>query len=86
MGLELLDGTFSGVAVMEIQWDELGLDVPFLLDSAPVVSIGFVVEDFKSTLWPRALRRFMMEYYASMRWVSFLVCNSSWIIAVELQW
>ena len=45
MGLERLDETFSGIAEMDIQQDKLELDMPLLIDDAPVVSTGFVVED-----------------------------------------
>ena len=44
MGLERLDGTFSGIAAMDIWQDDLGLDVPTLLNYAPVFSTGFVFE------------------------------------------
>ena len=47
LGLERLDGKFRDIAAMDIRRDELELDVPFLIDDAPVVSTGFVVEDFK---------------------------------------
>ena len=43
--LEGLDGMFSGVATMDIRRDELELDVPLLLNDAPVFSTGLVVED-----------------------------------------
>ena len=45
MGLEILGGTFSRVAEMDIQRDELELDVPLLLDDVTTVSTGFIVED-----------------------------------------
>ena len=46
MGLELLDGMFSGIAAMGIRQEKLELDVPFLLDDAPiVVSTVFVFKD-----------------------------------------
>ena len=45
MGLERLDGTFNGVASMDIRKDELELDVIPLLKDTPVVSTGFIVKD-----------------------------------------
>ena len=45
MGFECLDGTFSGVAAMDIRWDKLELDVPMLLYDGPVFSTGFIIED-----------------------------------------
>ena len=45
MRLEHLDGTFSDVAAMDIQLNELELDVPLLLYDMPVFSTVFVVED-----------------------------------------
>ena len=47
LGLERLDGTFIGVATMHIRPEKLELYVPLLLDDTPVVSTGFVLEDFK---------------------------------------
>ena len=45
VGLERFYGMFSGVAAMDIRRYKLELDVPIILDDAPVVSIRFVVED-----------------------------------------
>ena len=43
-GFERLDGTFGGVAAMDIRREELEIDLPFLLNDEPVVITGFVVE------------------------------------------
>ena len=61
VGLEHLDGTFSGVAAMDIQRDDLELDTSLLLDDVPVFRTGFVVKDFNLTLCNQALMSFMME-------------------------
>ena len=45
MGLACLYGMLSSVEVMDIRWDELEIDVPLLLDYAPIVSTGFVAKD-----------------------------------------
>ena len=77
VGLERFYGTLSGFAAVDIHRDKLELDLPILLNDAPIVSTGFVVGYFKSTMWPRALRRFMMKEFAAMWWVSFLVWNGN---------
>ena len=48
MGFEHLDGTFGGVAAVDIWRDKEVSAVPVFLDDAFVFSTGFVVEDLGS--------------------------------------
>ena len=42
-----MDGTFSGVAAMDILWDELELDLTLLFDNMLVLGTGFVIKDLQ---------------------------------------
>ena len=64
--LEGVDDALGGVVAMHVGGHKLVLDVPVIFNDTLLLDACFIVEDLRSTLWPRTVRWGMMDPYAVM--------------------